>query len=510
MKVISYSNKDLDNKITQEKPDASVNWWATLGISMGVFIFALDVYIVNLALPRMVESLHTSFATIQSVVLSYLLAIAIFVLSVTQLGDIFSKKQLYIIGLIVFTISSLLCGLAPSIGFLLAFRFLQGLGAAFLAGLGTAMIVEVFPPEQRGFGLGIRSAVFGLGLSLGPTVGGLLINLGGWHLIFLVNVPIGIVTSLIVAYFVPPSVVNGTKYRFDIVGSFLLAQTLSCFILSITLLQTQGFGSLGGLTLLIVSAISLVCFLLVETRLNQPMLNLEIFRSLDFSFGLVLRFLVNFVIAGAMFILPFFFELIKHYPTEKIGLLLAVPAIILVLTGPISGTLSDRFGSRVISLIGLVLMAFGCLFLSTFNSELSVYKYIIYIFPYAIGVGMFQSPNNSAIIGTAPKDNLGLASGLLSLSRILGQMLGVPLVGAFFSLVTMKSAQLALNIDVTNAPLEALIFGMQTSFRAIAVLLFTSVIVATFVSLQSCHMSSTKLSDIDSELTDGSGKGSKT
>jgi EmrB/QacA subfamily drug resistance transporter len=485
MIVMEDRKKEESNKITAEQPKASVKWWATLGISMGVFIFALDVYIVNLALPIMVESLHTSFAAIQWVVLSYLLAIAVFVLSVAQLGDIFSKKRLYIIGLIVFTISSLLCGLAPSIGFLIAFRFLQGLGAAFLSGLGTAMIVEVFPPEQRGLGLGIRAGVFGLGISLGPTVGGLLIGLGGWHLIFLVNVPIGIVASLIVARLVPPSAVNDIKYGFDIIGSFILTQTLACFTLGMTLLQSQGFSSLGGLSLLIVSAISLVCFLLVETRLYEPMLNLEIFRSLEFSLGLALRFLGNFAMAGAIFMLPFFFELIKHYSTEKIGLLLAVPAIIIVFTAPISGILSDRFGARIISLIGLALMAVGCLFISTFNSELSVFKYIEFIIPYALGVGMFQSPNNSAIMGAAPKERLGIASGLLSFSRILGQMVGVPLVGALFSLVTMKNAPLALNFDVINAPLEALVFGMQTTFRVIAVLLIASVVAAAFLSWQS-------------------------
>jgi EmrB/QacA subfamily drug resistance transporter len=468
------------NELRQEDKKASEKWWTVLGVGIGVFIFALDVYIVNLALPIMVDSLHTSFATIQWIVLSYLLAIAIFVLSVAKLGDVWSKKRLYIIGLIVFTVSSLLCGLAPTVEFLIVFRAFQGIGAAFLSGLGTAMIVEVFPPEERGLGLGIRAGVFGLGISSGPTVGGLLIGLGGWPLIFLVNVPIGIIGILIVARFVPSSIVSGAKEGFDIIGTLILTITLTCFTLGITLLQSGGSGSNAALPMLALSAISLVGFLVLEARISEPMLDLKIFRSLEFSLGLGLRFLGNFVMAGVIFMLPFFLELVKHYPTEQAGLLLAVPPIIIVLTAPVAGILSDRFGAAIISLIGLVLMAVGCLLVSTFDTELTVLNYIVAIIPYGLGVGMFQSPNNSAIMGAAPKERLGIASGLLSLSRILGQTAGVPLVGALFSFVTIASAKLASNVDVTNAPVDALVLGTQITFRVVTALLIASTILAGF------------------------------
>ncbi|WP_071187885.1 MFS transporter [Trichormus sp. NMC-1] len=480
MVVISKPQEDKSQEFSQ-KTKSSGKWWAIVGISIGVFIFALDVYIINLALPIMVESLHTSFATIQWVVLSYLLAIAIFVLSAAKLGDMWSKKQLYIGGLIVFTVSSLLCGLAPNVGYLIAFRALQGLGAAFISGLGTAMIVEIFPPEERGLGLGIRAGVFGLGIMLGPTVGGLLISWGDWPLIFLINVPIGIIACFIVAYLVPPSFVSGTKQKFDVIGTLILTLTLTCFTLGITFLQSEGFGSHIALKFLVLSAISFGCFLIVEARLSEPMLELSIFQSLDFSLGLVLRFLGNFVMAGVILILPFFLKLVKQYPTEKAGLLLAVPPIIIVLIAPIAGILSDRYGSRIISLIGLVLMAIGCLLVSTFDSGLTLSNYIVGIIPYGLGVGMFQSPNNSAIMGAAPQDRLGIASGLLSLSRILGQTAGVPLVGAAFSFFTINSANLEANIDVTNAPIEALVLGIQITFRVVAALLLLSTIVASGV-----------------------------
>ncbi|MEA5619401.1 MFS transporter [Cronbergia sp. UHCC 0137] len=468
------------DQLTQTTRKVS-KWWTMLGVGIGVFILALDVYIINLALPIMVESLHTSFAMIQWVVLSYLLAIAIFVLSAAKLGDMWSKKWLYITGLIVFTISSLFCGIAPTVHFLIIFRFLQGLGAAFISGLGTAMIVEVFPPEERGLGLGIRAGIFGLGIMLGPTIGGLLISLGDWPLIFLINVPIGIIGCSIVAYFVPSSVIIPGKQTFDWIGTLILTLTLTCFTLGITLLQSENFSYQIALTLIVASVISLIGFLLAETNLPDPMLDFKIFKSLEFSLGLTLRFLGNFVMAGVIFMLPFFLKLVQNYPTEQAGLLLAIPPIIIVLTAPIAGFLSDRYGSRSISLMGLILMAIGCLLVSTFDTELTTINYIIEIIPYGLGVGMFQSPNNSAIMGAAPKDQLGIASGLLSLSRILGQIAGVPLVGALFSFITITHANLISGIDVTNAPIKSLVFGTQITFRVVAVLLVISTLFAVGV-----------------------------
>lgn len=464
----------------RHKPQAWAKWGAMLGISMGVFLFALDVYIVNLALPVMVESLHTDFVTIQWVVLSYLLAIAVFVLSAAKLGDIFSKKRLYILGMVVFTVGSLLCALSPTVEWAIAFRFLQGIGAAFLSGLGTAAIVEIFPPEQRGLGLGIRAGVFGLGIMLGPTVGGLLVAWGDWPLIFWINVPIGIVGSLMVAYLVPPSAGSGISQRFDWAGTLILTLVLTGFSLGMTRVQSEGFDSVGAIVLLILSAMGFIGFLLLERRLPEPMLDLKLFRSVEFSLGLALRFIGNFVMAGAIFILPFFLEWVKHYSTDRAGLLLAIPPAIIVLTAPVAGVLADRCGTRIVSLVGLLAIALGCFLMSGFDAQLTLPIYIAGVVPYALGVGLFQSPNNSTIVGAAPPDRLGLASGLLSLSRILGQTAGVPLVGILFSSIAIASAQLTPDLDVTQAPVEALVVGVQIAFQVMALL---SVVAAAIAAI---------------------------
>jgi EmrB/QacA subfamily drug resistance transporter len=470
----------LDIKHHDQDDHQNTNkWWTITGIGLGVFIFALDVYIVNLALPSMIESLHTSFAVIQWVVLSYLLAIAITVLSISKLGDMWSKKKLYLIGMIIFTLSSLVCGLSSTVEMLIIFRAIQGMGAAFLSGLGTAIIVEAFPPEQRGLSLGIRAGVYGLGITLGPTIGGMLLALGDWKLIFLINVPIGLIGIAIVARFVPPSVIRETSKSFDILGTLLLTLTLTCFTVGITLSQNNSLdASLVGYLFALAIA-GFISFLIVETSQEQPMLDLNIFRSREFSIGLIFRFIGNLVMAGVIFILPFFLQLIKQYPTEKAGLLLAIPPVIISITAPISGTLADRFGGRLISFIGLCLIGMSCIFFSTFDADSSILNYVLAIAPYALGVGIFQSPNNSIIMGAAPAKQLGVASGLLSLSRILGQAVGVPIVGSIFSLVTITAAKLAFDVDVTAAPIDSLVAGMHTTFQAIAAFLFIATLFTT-------------------------------
>jgi EmrB/QacA subfamily drug resistance transporter len=474
------SIQEQTNELSSE-PSSSTRWWAMLGIGLGIFMFTLDVHIVNLALPTLVRSLHTSFANIQWVSLSYLFVLTASVLFVARLSDMWNKKWLFLSGLIFFTISSGLCGLAPTVGYLIGFRALQGVGAVFILVLAPAIVTEVFPTQERGRALGIVGGIYWLGVASGPTVGGLLIDLVGWRLIFLVNVPICIIASLIVALFLPSFAISEAKKGFDIAGALLVTVTLACFAYGITIVQKEGFSSPTGLMMLAIAAIGLGCFLIVEYHNNDPILDLKIFRSLEFSLCLLMRLMVAAIIAGALFIIPFFLELVKQYSAQQAGLLLAVTPIFSGLIAPVAGTLSDRFGSRIISLIGLVLMVLGCLGISTFDTQLTVPGYIVRIAPLALGMGIFTTPNNSTIMGTVPKEQLGIAAGLLSLSMTLGQTTGLALMGILFSLLTITSAGLAPNIDVTLAPISALVSGVQMSFRLIAPILMVAAIQAAFL-----------------------------
>lgn len=474
------SNSTRSNALMSEQKTSGKRW-LLLGIGLGLLMFSLDTSIVNIALPTLVQTLHTNFTTIQWVVLSYQLIISTLVLGAARLGDMFGKKHLYIGGMLLFTIGSLLCGLSPSVGWLIGFRALQGLGAVFISALALAIITEAFPNSERGRALGIVGAILPLGIALGPAIGGLLIGFFSWRTIFLVNVPIGVIASLIVARVAPPSFATGVKQRFNVLEILMLTVTLVSFALGLTYGQNRGFGSETPLTLLAVAAIGLVCFLGIEARIQQPMIDLHLFRNLQFSLSLLMGLLVCIVLAGAIFLLPFLLMLVVNYTTQQVGLLLAVTPILVAITAPVSGVLSDRIGPRVISLSGLLLMVVGFLLLSTLDEQLTDLGYLLRVVPLSLGLGMFQPANNSAIMGAVPREMLGIASGLLSLSRTLGHTAGVPLTGALFATFTFTKAGLAQSVDVTDAPTFALIYGVQHTCLVAALILCVAAFLAAFV-----------------------------
>lgn len=221
-------------------PDYRRKWWVLLSVAMGVFLSTIDGSIVNVALPTLQEALQTNFATVQWVVVAYLLVTTSLMLGVARLGDMIGKKRIYMTGMVIFTTASLGCGLAPSIEFLIAVRLVQGLGAVMLAALGTAIVTEAFPPTERGRALGIMGTVVSLGISLGPTLGGVLIGAVNWHAIFLVNLPVGIIGFLLVRRFVPDRRPPGGQ-RFDALGAVLLLGTL--------LALSRTFGQVTGVPL---------------------------------------------------------------------------------------------------------------------------------------------------------------------------------------------------------------------------------------------------------------------
>lgn len=444
---------------------------------MGVFMATLDASIVNISLPTLMKALNTNFATVSWVVLAYVLVVTSLMLGAARLGDMVDKKKLYMLGLVIFTIASLLCGLAPTVGWLIAFRALQGVGAVFTQSLGAAIITEVFPPSERGRALGLVGTTVSTGIAIGPPLGGLLIGLAGWQSIFLVNVPVGIIALFVVSRFVPPSTVRPGQ-RFDATGGIVLFLTLAAYALGMTLAQDRGFGSPIAVGLLAAAAAGLVVFLMVQRRVRQPMIDLSLFRNVLFGLSLLMGFLV-FVVMSGNYILPFYLQLVKGFSTQEIGLMLMATPILMGLTAPLAGSLSDKFGSRGISLVGLLVIVIGCLSVSTLGPDTTAAGFILRMLPFGLGLGLFQSPNNSAIMGSAPRDRLGVASGLMSLSRTLGSTTGVPLMGALFASLVLAFAGLPPGTDATTAPPAALIAGVNGTYRLAAFVILASASVAS-------------------------------
>lgn len=451
--------------------------FALIGIGLGMFMVTLDISIVNISLPTLTEQFHTSFAIVQWVVLSYALVVTSLMLSAARLGDMMDKKKLYLIGLMLFTVGSLLCGLSPSVGWMIGFRALQGLGATMTQALGMAIVTEIFPAHERGRALGLIGGILSVGIAVGPPTGGILIGLVGWRWVFLVNVPVGILTALMISRFVPSSVPGHKSQRFDLAGAVVLLATLLSYALGMTLGQQVGFGNTGVMALMAMALLGLVTFVMLERRVDQPMVDLSLFRNVLFSLNLLMGFLVFIVMAGN-FIIPFFLELVQGYPTEQVGMMMMAMPIAMGLVAPWAGSLSDRFGSRGISLVGLLIIVSGCLALSTLSTHTTPLGFVLRMVPFGVGMGFFQSPNNSAIMGAAPRQRLGIASGLLSLSRTLGQATGLPLMGAIFTAQVLALGRLPAGVDVTRAAAEVLVGGVTGTYRIAAFFILASTLLA--------------------------------
>jgi EmrB/QacA subfamily drug resistance transporter len=460
----------------------SRKWWSMFGIGLGVLMSTLDSSIVNIALPTLVVQLDTTFPVIQWVVLSYLVVITAAMLGIARLGDMVGKKRVYMTGLAIFSIGSLLCGLSPTVGWLIGFRALQGTGAVMMTSLSLAIITEIFPSEERGRALGIMGAIVSIGIALGPSVGGVLVGLVSWRAIFLVNVPIGVVAVLAVWKVVPNLAPRTQDRHFDLAGALIVFGTLAAYALGMTLGQQRGFQDGLILALLGLAVVGLVAFVVVESRVKHPMLDLSLFTDVVFGINLLMGLLVFIVMAG-MFIFPFFLELVKGYPTAQVGLMMvAVPAM-MGLIAPLAGTLSDRYGSRAISLLGLIVTAGGCLAISTLHQDVTVWGFVLRLGLFGFGIGIVMSPNNSAIMGTAPPDQLGVVSGLLALTRTLGQTSGLPLIGALFTIQVFAGQAITPGMDVTSAPAAALVRGVGGTYRIAAFIILGATALAALAMI---------------------------
>jgi EmrB/QacA subfamily drug resistance transporter len=450
--------------------DYSRRWYAMASVGMGIVVAALDGSIVNVALPTLVRAFDTDLASVEWVVLAYLLATATLMLSMGRLGDMLGKKPVYITGFIIFTIGSVLCGLAPTIGVLVMARVLQAVGAAMLMALGMAIVTEAFPPKDRGAALGISGALVSVSIVLGPTLGGILVGALSWHWIFIVNLPIGILGTIMAVRFIPATPPCG-RQRFDYPGAATLFIGLVTLLLGLTLGQSLGFLHPVILGLFTVAVVFVVLFARVEIRSEQPMVSLGLFRNSHINVNLITGLSVFISTAAMSFLAPFYLQGMLGYPPAQAGLLMMMTPVAAGILSPISGRLSDRFGTRPIATAGLAFLTLGFAAVTTLDASTTVLGYLVRFLPVGIGIGMFQSPNNSAVMGEAPRSQLGVVSGLLSLTRTLGQLVGIAIAGALWSSRTAAQAGMEVAGGAPASPVTAQIAGLQDVFVAIFVLM---------------------------------------
>lgn len=448
---------------TQQEISSKHKWMTLLAVGLSILMGTIDMSIVNVSLPVLVDELNTDFSTVQWVILGYVLMNTSLMLGVARLGDLYDKKHLYAAGLTVFTIGSFLCGLSWNIYWLIAFRVLQGLGGVFLQALGMALVVEVFPFNERGRALGLMGGMVSIGLSSGPALGGIIIGTLGWSWIFWINIPIGALAVYTLLRHVPSRGSRKNGQGFDLIGALTMMIVLACYALAMTRGQDSGFNQPLVQTLLLFSGVGAVFFLILEKRLKRPMVDPNLFRNILFGLGILMGFMTFILLGGTMFLLPFFLKYVQNYPTHMVGLLLMVVPIGEGVISPVAGWLADRWGPLGIRLIGSTAIMFGCFLVSTIHADTSAIGYIARIFPLGMGIGTFQATNNTAVMGSVPGKRLGISSGLLGLSRNLGVTTGIPLVGTLFTALILSATGTA-SMDISSVSASAISYGLSRTY----------------------------------------------
>tara|TARA_R110001599_G_scaffold350634_1_gene581075 strand:- start:5354 stop:6805 length:1452 start_codon:yes stop_codon:yes gene_type:complete len=431
--------------------------WVLLGLALSMLLPFLGVSSANVALPTLMDVFSAPFGQVQWVVLSYLLTITVVIVNAGRLGDLLGHKRVLLGGILLFTAASALCCIAPTLPVLIAARALQGLGGAVLMALTVALVRGAVPEEKTGSAMGLLGSMSAIGTALGPSLGGFLIAGPGWRGIFVVMVPLGIVTFLLVRRYLPEDGMRegASRKGFDLWGTLFLGLTLAAYALALTaggehfdrvrpFLILSAFGC-GGL------------FLLVEARASAPLIRLAAFRDVGLSAGLMMTALVSTVMMATLVVGPFYLFHGLGLEEMMVGAVMSVGPGVSILCGVPAGRIVDRLGASATVTAGLAVMAAGVLALIVLPPMAGMAGYIAAIALLAPGYQLFQAANNTSVMAGVPQDRRGVISGLLSLSRNLGFITGASVMGAIFAFASGNAEQSA------PGP-EAAATGMQASF----------------------------------------------
>ncbi len=459
--------------MTDPGPSATIKghekkWLILTAVMLGSFMGPLDGSIVNTVLPDITRFFETDISIAQWVPTVYLLTISCLILLYGRLGDMLGYKRIYLCGLAAFTIASIICGLSQSIWMLIAFRAVQGLAAGMMMAVGYAIVTAAFPPYERGKAMGIYAISISVGLGLGPTLGGLIAEYLSWRYVFFINVPIGI-AALLWGYRIIPRGDTNPGQRLDFSGAATAFVFLTTILLYANRGEAWGWLSPTCIVLLIVALMSAAAFIRIERRHAQPMLNLEMFTNRRFSFASLSALLSFMALYALVFLTPFYLNYVLQYSILKVGLVMAVSPIATLFIAPLSGALSDRIGTRGLAICGMIITALGLYLLSGLNESSDASDVIWRICIAGAGMGMFQSPNNSAVMGSVPPWHLGIASGVLAAVRNVGMVMGIAISGAVLYNVAPIAASLHPGF-FGSAEIQEFLTGLRWAYISGAVI----------------------------------------
>lgn len=403
-----------------------------VAVALGTFLGGFDTTSVNATLPLIQSSFHTSITVVEWVVVAYLLTLCATQLTFGRVADICGLKRINVIAMTGFTVTSLLCGLSGNIAALIAFRAVEGLSAAMMMATNSALITNAVSPEDRGKGLSVSAIAVAVSACAGPSLGGFLATAFGWQSIFFVKVPIGIIITILAIHSIPKDTPTSGE-KFDPAGSILIILSLVFILLPIAAMSKATVNVAMVLVSLITGLILLTIFLIHEYRCSYPILNLKLFRNRIFSasnFAATFFFMTEYML---LFLWPYYLQDQHGMSATAAGLILLPLSIAMIIAAPLGGALSDKFGSRVICGIGMGIIAIAAVIFSTFQAITPISLLMIIFAATGIGAGLFNTPNNSAVMGNVPAQNRGIASATLGTMKNVGMVLGEAVSAAVLS-----------------------------------------------------------------------------
>ena len=447
-------------------------------VGIGMFMGALDESIVNVSLPTISSYFGVDQVRVQWIILVYLLIIVGLTAAAGYLGDKFSSKLVFQIGMIIFAAGSILCVFSVSLEMLVIARAVQGIGATGTLANGNALITRFTTEEKRGLAIGLSALIAALGVVIGPILGGILTQYFGWQSIFWINIPVGVVGIIYVQFAIPKTKpLEDDSGHSDVLGSILFAIFMSVFILAITLFVDPVIPNpmIWGVVCFGISIILATGFVLWERRAKQPFIEFSLFRNKKFTIGVSCALITYIALNSVSFQLPFYMSDILLFNSTKIGLVIIGVPIGLAITAPLSGKISSKIDSRILSTIGLSAIGISLVLIVIFLSDSTpLYAFILIAFLIGLAIGLFTSPNSNSVLSSSPKEKLGVVSGLLSLSRNIGYSIGTAMSTTIFIFIKeqfqLKNGGL-LNDPINYVPAMKILFGILLFFMVIAITL---------------------------------------
>lgn len=439
-------------------------------LSLAGFVSSLNIYIVSVSLPAIAHYFNTGTTESSRVMIAYFLFFTATLLFFGKLGDKIGFKKLFAGGYFVFITGSFFCAVSPSITAMVIFSCIQGIGAAMLASSAFALISKLLPDEVTGWAFGIYSTVSAIGVAMGAPIGGMLTGFFSWRWIFLINIPVGVAAIFFSVKVIPedqkPRAISGEKkLGFDILGAALSFLAVFALLYAMNMGNTLGWTSFIIIACFVFSLIFFILFILREAKCKYRLVDLPLFKNLNFTFAILTAFTGFTLMAGNMFMLPFYLKLIKNLKTEHIGVIMMIYSIGYILVTPVVGRFVDKVNPRVLCFIAMLSCAAAAFTFSFSLGRGGISSVIVFLVWIAISYSFFVSPNNKIVMGISQAGQKGMVSGILNTTRYLGMAIGVCLMQTVFSLkIPLNEASRCLCNELDPARLGRFISGFHNAY----------------------------------------------